>query len=179
MLKKLMVISLLSGVIISCADAQTSTDARATPGATRISIASHSVRFSDIPGFAALYRGTAVPIMETLVEDGMITGYGVWMHNTGGKYNLRWHLTGMEGTNFEQAWTEIITGIDAVDSEGLEAFNRSVLAHKDEIWNLGARNVESPTEAPYLYENLFKVNRADLPRWNDHGLWRMDAQYGW
>ena len=69
MLKKLMVISLLSGVIISCADAQTSTDARATPGATRISIASHSVRFSDIPGFAALYRGTAVPIMETLVED--------------------------------------------------------------------------------------------------------------
>ena len=92
MLKKLMVISLLSGVSISCADAQTSTDGQATPGATRISIASHSVRFSDIPAFAALYRGAAVPIMETLVEDGMITGYGVWMHNTGGKYNLRWHL---------------------------------------------------------------------------------------
>ena len=74
MLKKLMVISLLSGVSISCADAQTSTDGQATPGATRISIASHSVRFSDIPAVAARYRGAAVPVMENLVEDGMITG---------------------------------------------------------------------------------------------------------
>ena len=169
MLKKLMVISLLSGVIISCADAQTSTDARATPGATRISIASHSVRFSDIPGFAALYRGTAVPIMETLVEDGMITGYGVWMHNTGGKYNLRWHLAGMEGTNFEQAWLRISSEIAAADPEAFEAFNRSILAHKDETWNIGLRNVESPGDAGYVYENLFQVNRADLSEWNQ--LW--------
>jgi len=169
MLKKLLTISLLSGVGISCADAQTSTDGQTNPGATRISIASHSVRFSDIPAFAALYRGAAVPVMANLVEDGMITGYGVWMHNMGGKYNLRWHLAGMEGTNFEQAWTEVITGIDAVDPEGLEAFNRSVLAHKDEVWNLGERNLESPADASYVYENLFKVNRADLPRWNE--LW--------
>jgi len=49
MLKKLMTISLLSSVSISCADAQTRTDAQATPEATRISIASYSVRFSDIP----------------------------------------------------------------------------------------------------------------------------------
>ena len=169
MLKKLMVISLLSGVSISCADAQTSTDARATPGATRISIASHSVRFSDIPGFAALYRGAAVPIMETLVEDGTITGYGVWMHNTGGKYNLRWHLLGMEGTNFEQAWLRISSEIAAADPGALEAFNRSILAHKDETWNIGLRNVESPGDAGYLYENLFQVNRADLSEWNQ--LW--------
>lgn len=183
MLKKLMTIGLLSSATVSCADAQTSADdqdvlvvgaqisadAQASEGATRISIASYSVRFSDIPAFSALYRGAAVPIMETLVEDGMIGGYGVRMHNVGGKYNIRWHLAGMEGSNFEQAWTAITTGLDAADSEALEAFNRSILAHKDEIWTLGARNVESPDEAAYLYENLFKVNRADLAKWNE--LW--------
>jgi hypothetical protein len=107
--------------------------------------------------------------METLVEDGTITGYGVWMHNTGGKYNLRWHLLGMEGTNFEQAWLRISSEIAAADPGALEAFNRSILAHKDETWNIGLRNVESPGDAGYLYENLFQVNRADLSEWNQ--LW--------
>jgi len=169
MLKKLVMISLCIGVIVGCADAQTTSDAQSTVEATRISIASHQVRFSDIPAFAQLYRGVAVPIMETLVEDGMITGFGIWMHNTGGKYNLRWHLTGMEEVDFEEAWTEIISQMAAADAEALEAFNRSVLAHKDETWNLGDRNVESPGNAAYVYENLFKVNRADLPEWNE--LW--------
>ncbi len=169
MLKKLTMMSLSIGVIVGCADAQTTPDNQGTVESERISIASHSVRFSDIPGFAALYRGTAVPIMETLVEDGMITGYGVWMHNTGGKYNLRWHLAGMEGTNFEQAWLRISSEIAAADPEAFEAFNRSILAHKDETWNIGLRNVESPGDAGYVYENLFQVNRADLSEWNQ--LW--------
>jgi len=169
MLKKLTMMSLSIGVIVGCADAQTTPDNQGTVESERISIASHSVRFSDIPGFAALYRGAAVPIMETLVEDGLITGFGVWMHNTGGKYNLRWHLLGMEGTDFEQAWLRITSEIAATDPGALEAFNRSILAHKDETWNIGLRNVESPGDAGYVYENLFQVNRADLSEWNQ--LW--------
>ena len=169
MLKKLTMMSLSIGVIVGCADAQTTPDNQGTVESERISIASHSVRFSDIPGFAALYRGAAVPIMETLVEDGLITGFGVWMHNTGGKYNLRWHLLGMEGTDFEQAWLRITSEIAATDPGALEAFNRSILAHKDETWNIGLRNVESPRDAGYVYENLFQVNRADLSEWNQ--LW--------
>ena len=169
MLKKLTMMSLSIGVIVGCANAQTTPDNQGTMESERISIASHSVRFSDIPGFAALYRGAAVPIMETLVEDGLITGFGVWMHNTGGKYNLRWHLLGMEGTDFEQAWLRITSEIAATDPGALEAFNRSILAHKDETWNIGLRNVESPGDAGYVYENLFQVNRADLSEWNQ--LW--------
>ena len=169
MLKKLTMMSLSIGVIVGCVDAQTTPDNQGTVESERISIASHSVRFSDIPGFAALYRGAAVPIMETLVEDGLITGFGVWMHNTGGKYNLRWHLLGMEGTDFEQAWLRITSEIAATDPGALEAFNRSILAHKDETWNIGLRNVESPGDAGYVYENLFQVNRADLSEWNQ--LW--------
>ena len=169
MLKKLTMMSLSIGVIVGCANAQTTPDNQGTVESERISIASHSVRFSDIPGFAALYRGAAVPIIETLVEDGLITGFGVWMHNTGGKYNLRWHLLGMEGTDFEQAWLRITSEIAATDPGALEAFNRSILAHKDETWNIGLRNVESPGDAGYVYENLFQVNRADLSEWNQ--LW--------
>ena len=169
MLKKLTMMSLSIGIIVGCADAQTTPDNQATGESERISVALHNIRYSDIPAFAELYRGTAVPIMEGLVEDGLITGFGVWMHNTGGKYNLRWHLLGMEGTNFEQAWTAIISGIAAEDPGALEAFNRSSLGHRDETWNLGMRNVESPDQASYVYENLFKVNRADLAEWNQ--LW--------
>ena len=119
MLKKLVMMSLCIGVTVGCANAQTTSDAQSTVEANRISIASHQVRFSDIPAFAQPYRSVAVPIMETLVEDGMITGFGIWMHNTGGKYNLRWHLAGMEGVNFEEAWTEIISEMGAADAEAL------------------------------------------------------------
>ena len=169
MLKKLAVISLLTGVLVGCADAQTTSDHQSTTEADRIAIAFNNIRYSDIPAFAKLYRGTAVPIMEPLMEDGMITGFGVWMHNTGGRYNVRWHLVGMEGTNFEQAWLTINSEMAAADPGAFEAFNRSILAHKDEIWNIGVRNVESPGDAAYVYENLFKVNRADLSEWNQ--LW--------
>ena len=169
MLKKLTMMSLSIGVIVGCADAQTTPNNQGTVEPERISIAFHNVRYSDIPAFAELYRGTAVPIMETLAEDGLITGFGVWMHNTGGKYSLRWHLLGMEGTNFEQAWLRISSEIAAADPGALEAFNRSILGHRDETWNLGMRNVELPDEASYVYENLFKVNRADLAEWNQ--LW--------
>ena len=100
MLKKLTMMSLSIGVIVGCADAQTTQDNQNTVEPERISIAFHNVRYSDIPAFAELYRGTAVPIMKTLVEDGLITGFGVLMHNTGGKYSPRWSLLGMEGTNF-------------------------------------------------------------------------------
>ena len=181
MSKNLSIYALVFALIVGCTDVQDASgnqnesNAQAVSGnqntmqSERINFALNNLRYSGIPGFIKLYRDAAVPIMETLVEDGMITNYGAWMHNTGGKYNIRWHLAGMAGTNFEEAWTAIISGMGEADAEALEDFNRNIMNHKDETWSLGRRNVEAPGDAAYVYENLFKVNRADLSEWS--ALW--------
>ena len=136
---------------------------------TRLMLSFYNVLYSDIPEWQGHYNNNMVPVMEQMVEDGSLAGFGVRMHHTGGKYNLRMSLTGTDDTDFEEVATRIATTIAEKDPEGMERTERMILSHYDEIWNLGRRNLETPNDAAYIYENFFQVNRADLGRWNE--LW--------
>jgi hypothetical protein len=155
--------------LLSITLAFSSASAQNPQDATRVMLSFYSVLYSDIPEWQAHYNDNLVPVMEGMVADGSLTGFGVRMHHVGGKYNLRMNLAGTDDTNFEEVATRIATAAAAKDPEAMERTERMILSHYDEIWTLGRRNLEAPNDAAYVYENFFQVNRADVERWNE--LW--------
>lgn len=141
------------------------------PAADRIYIALYNIAYSDIPGFMEMRQTYGVPILDDLVEQGVINSHGIWMHHTGGEYTLRETYIGHEDTNFE-AFLDAYLGRYA--SEHPDAFaevNGMIRAHEDEIFNMDVVNL-TPGDAPptYLYEAKFQVPFGDVPEWTR--LWQ-------
>ena len=140
---------------------------------TRVYISVYNVRYGDIPEYTAFYEASTRPILESMVADGTISGFGIHMHHTGGEYTIRQRLSGTDDTNFEAAALTLNTRLAESNPSGLERQNRMILAHADEVWALGERNLPTTlTNVQYMYEAQFQVNRADLPQWGQ--LWEAD-----
>ena len=147
--------------------------AQSAPTNTRVYISVYNVRYGDIPEYTEFYEATARPILESMVADGTITEFGIYMHHTGGEYTIRQHLLGTDDTNFEAAALALNTRLVESNPSGVERQNRMILAHADEVWTLGERNLPMTLpDVQYLYEAQFQVNRADLPQWEQ--LWEAD-----
>ena len=147
--------------------------AQNAPVNTRVYISLYNVRYGDIPEYTAFYEANTRPILESMVADGTITGFGIRMHHTGGEYTVRQRLSGTDDTNFEAAALMLNTRLAESNPSGVERQNRMIQAHADEVWTIGQLNVPEDTgNVQYVYEAQFQVNRADLPRWSQ--IWEDD-----
>lgn len=147
--------------------------AQDAPVNTRVYISLYNVRYGDIPEYTAFYEANTRPILESMVADGTITGFGIRMHHTGGEYTVRQRLSGTDDTNFEAAALMLNTRLAESNPSGVERQNRMIQAHADEVWTIGQRNVPTnTTNVQYVYEAQFQVNRAELPRWSQ--IWEDD-----
>ena len=147
--------------------------AQNAPVNTRVYISLYNVRYGDIPEYTAFYEANTRPILESMVADGTITGFGIRMHHTGGEYTVRQRLSGTDDTNFEAAALMLNTRLAESNPSGVERQNRMIQAHADEVWTIGQLNVPEDTgNVQYVYEAQFQVNRAELPRWSQ--IWEDD-----
>ena len=147
--------------------------AQNAPVNTRVYISLYNVKYGDIPEYTAFYEANTRPILESMVADGTITGFGIHMHHTGGEYTIRQRLSGTDDTNFETAALGLNTRLMESNPSGSERQNRMIQAHTDEVWTIGRRNVpENTGTVQYVYEAQFQVNRAELPRWSQ--IWEDD-----
>ena len=167
MLRRITLVLTLCGLMAPVLVAQNA------PVNTRVYISLYNVRYGDIPEYTAFYEANTRPILESMVAEGTITGFGIHMHHTGGEYTIRQRLSGTDDTNFETAALVLNTRLMESNPSGSERQNRMIQAHTDEVWTIGRRNVpENTGTVQYVYEAQFQVNRAELPRWSQ--IWEDD-----
>lgn len=141
--------------------------AQEAPAQNRIYIATYKIAYSDIPAWSEAYYTNAVPILEALVEEGMLLGFNTRMHHTGGEYTIREGYIGHEDTDYDDFWDAYLGRYAEAHPAAFERTNRMIQAHEDEIWDLQALNLgDGGGNVRYLYEAKFQVNFADLERWN-------------
>ena len=167
MLRRITLVLTLCGLMAPVLVAQNA------PVNTRVYISLYNVKYGDIPEYTAFYEANTRPILESMVAEGTITGFGIHMHHTGGEYTIRQRLSGTDDTNFETAALVLNTRLMESNPSGSERQNRMIQAHTDEVWTIGRRNVpENTGTVQYVYEAQFQVNRAELPRWSQ--IWEDD-----
>lgn len=144
--------------------------AQEEPPTGSVYVAYHQMSYGDLLEWMDLYNQHSVPILDALVEEGLLTGYGTWMHSTGGEYNIRQAFRGGPEAEYGPFWSAYLSRLEARDPDAFERGGRMITAHRDEIWNIDEANVPDGAAAQYFYDAQFQVNFADLPAWND--MWR-------
>ena len=136
------------------------------PPPDRIYIATYNIAYSDIPAWMASYTTVGVPILDAMVEEGILTGYNIWMHHTGGEHTMRQAFMGHAETDYEAFWEDYLGRLQAADPADFAATNAMIRAHEDEIFNMALVNVTPGDAQPrYLYEAKFQIPFGDLEEW--------------
>ncbi len=161
----------------------------------QVYVAYHKVSFADMQEWIGIYYEHTVPVLEALQEEGVIQGWNVWQHSTGGEYNWRFGIRATDWSQYSRFWSEFLSRLQ----EGSpEAFSRSlamIQAHHDEIWDIDEVHVPDPAPAfQYIYDSQFQISFADIeelernrradPEWSDGRrdpgrLGSRRTQHGW
>lgn len=158
--RRSLITSLLLGLLVPGIVAQEG------PAADRIYVATYMLNYGDIPEYTAIYNEAALPILQELVDEGAIVGFGMRMHHTGGEYTLRESIIGHEETDFDHVWAEYNGRWAERHAASWERAGDLTLAHMDEVWNLDTvRLGEGGGGSRYLYETFWQVKFNDLDRW--------------
>lgn len=136
--------------------------------ATRVYVAYYQISYGDLEEWLGSYNRLSVPILEALVEEGVVRGFGMRMHSTGGEYNLRFVVQGDDDTDFSAFWGQYLGRLTEADPADAERTARMIQAHEDEIWHIDELVIaEGGGGATYFYDAQFQVNFADLEAWNE------------
>lgn len=134
--------------------------------ATQVYVANYKLSYADLEDWIAVYHEHTVPILQELQDEGVIQGWGVWQHSTGGEYNWRFAVRASDWSQFGQFWEEYL---GRLQNRAPEAFGRTramIQAHYDEIWDLTEVNVPDGLNAQYLYDSRFQISFAEMDQWN-------------
>lgn len=124
------------------------------------------VDVTDLPAWVEFHQTHEAPVLKTLVEERILGGYQVWLHDTGGEYNVRYNL-------LTPNWDAIGDFVDAyysrMDPAALEGAMSMVREHVDQIWVVGGRGFPPgwAEETSLVYEAAFQLDFAAGSQWND------------
>lgn len=129
----------------------------------------YQISFADMEEWNRIYREYAAPIWNTLRDEGLIQGWSASTHQTGEAYNWRLALRFYDWASKEPAVQQYVSRLEkAAPPATVEKMRRMIVAHHDELWQVG--DVRLPPEgAPptrYAYHSSFQINFGDLPEWN-------------
>ena len=104
---------------------------------TQVYVAYYKISYADLEDWIAVYHEHAVPILQELQDEGVIQGWGVWQHSTGGEYNWRFAVRASDWSQFGQFWEEYLGRLwnQTPDSRTM------IQAHDDEILDITEVNV--------------------------------------
>jgi quinol monooxygenase YgiN len=128
----------------------------------RVYAAYFQVSYSDLEEWIGLWNEVTAPILQELVDEGMLVGYGAQTHNTGGNFNFRQAMQGAAFTNFDAVWGALFERIEERNPAALERIMGMMQLHDDEIWNIDSMEVEGAENWKYFYDTMFQVNYDEM-----------------
>lgn len=135
------------------------------PGA-HVYLAYYKVGFEDLEEYLTLYHEVEAPLMNTLVEEGVINGFGLQMHNVGGEYNIRQSIRTSDWASMGDFWTKHLDRYGEQHPREFERANEMLLAHTDEIWDITSSNVTAGAQFAHMYDSKFQVAFSEMDAWN-------------
>jgi hypothetical protein len=134
---------------------------------TLLYVAYQKVGYADLAEWTRLYHEHSVPVLQELQDEGVIEGWNVWQHSTGGEYNWRFGFRTTEWSQLGTFWTAYLSRLQARSPEAFARTGAMTQAHYDEIWNITSTNIPAPAPAfTYFYDSQFQVGFDELPAWN-------------
>lgn len=121
------------------------------------------IDFPDVPTWIEFYQTHEVPVLERLVEEGVLNDFGVWVHEAGGEYNVRYNIVAPNWASlgdFQDAY------FSRMDPEALGGALSMVREHTDEIWVIGASSFPEGWAAGLIYEAAYGFGFDGADRWN-------------
>lgn len=128
----------------------------------RVYAAYFQVSYSDLEEWIGLWNEAMAPVLQELVDERMLVGYGAQIHNTGGEFNFRQAMQGTAGTNFDAVWMTLFERIGERNPSEMERMMGMMQAHDDEIWNIDSMETEGAENWKYFYDTMFQVNYAEM-----------------
>jgi hypothetical protein len=120
--------------------------------------------FSDMPAWIEYHRQHEVPVLEALVDEGLLLSFGLWAHDTGGEHNLRYNYVVPDLEGVARAGAAYVARVDSAAFRSAISMIREMT---DEVWVIGDGNMpDGGSPAPFVYESLFQVELAGLDQWN-------------
>ncbi len=131
----------------------------------------YKLNYGDMVTFDQFFQEHAAPILRAMTEAGTIQGFSARSHDTGGEYNYRTTLRFFDWASIQPAIDEFFEKLTAaVPGGALADAQRMIDGHRDEIWEVQEINIsEGVGPSPYLYNGSFRINPANMARWNE--LW--------
>ncbi len=121
------------------------------------------IDFPDIPAWIADYRQHEVPVLDSLVAEGTLQAYDLWVHDTGGEYNVRYNFVAPNWAalgDFQQALYQ------RMDPEVWETWFSMIQEHTDEIWAISDTDIpEGASASPVIYEASYLIDYAKQGQW--------------
>ena len=125
------------------------------------------IEYSDLDAWNQFYWEYSVPVLEELREEGLIEGWNQWQHHTGSQYNIRFAVRTYDWASISTFWAEYLSRAEAaVSAAEWEEWDRMIIEHRDEIWDIGEVNTLPDFETTHLYAAMFRVNFADIEEWD-------------
>lgn len=128
----------------------------------RVYIAYFKVDFTDLPAWIENYQEVETPILDGMVEEGILNGFGLTVHDTGGEYNLRMVLLTPDWGSIQDFWTAYYARMP----EDAQASGGSMIRkHTDEIWVMTEQEGGN-AEQSLVYESAWSIAFDQLEQWN-------------
>jgi hypothetical protein len=130
----------------------------------RVYIAYFKVDFTDLPAWIENYQEVETPILDGMVEEGILNGFGLTVHDTGGEYNLRMVLLTPDWGSIQDFWTAYYA---RMPEDALGRGESMIRQHTDEIWVMTESNeVEGAGPSTLVYESAWHIAFDQLEEWN-------------
>ena len=130
-------------------------------------IAYYNISYADLAEWIGIYHEHAVPILEELQKDSVITGWGVWQHSTGGEYNWSLRVRVGEWQQLGAFWEAYPERFQTRSPEAFARGTALIQGHTDVIWDITEVHLpERALKTAYLYGSLFKVGVTEVDEWN-------------
>lgn len=91
------------------------------------------LRFSDMDEWNGTWNRVAAPILDQAMADGLLVGWVVEQHNTGGRYNWKVLYLFDEWDDMDDLFERLRSGLMA-DEPLWQRTTRLIIAHDDVIW---------------------------------------------
>lgn len=140
-------------------------------------IADYDIEWESLMEWNESYRNHSVPLLRALEEEGIITRWSAWMHNSAGEYNWRMVVGSTGWDKLDEFWDEYL---GRMPEEAMQQTSGMIRAHSDQIWDATMVNYgDQADQTKYAYELLYRVDFSDMsammentreneiPRWND------------
>ena len=130
----------------------------------RAYIAFFKVDFTDMAPWIQTYQEVEVPILEAMVDEGILDGFGLTVHDTGGEYDLRMVLLTPDWGSIRAFWAAYFT---RMPEDAMARGASMIRKHTDEIWIFTeADQIQDAPPTTLVYESAWSIAYDQLEQWN-------------